>query len=231
MKKEGPMKLLRAILLAAGLAGAARGGLVINELHYDNVGVDVGEFIEVVTEPSQRAGVLAGLDVLYLYNGGDGRVYRQANLEDFSFHGTWADGMDYYSQAFSGIQNGSPDGLALADHGSVVEFLSYEGSFVATDGPAAGLTSIDIGARESPLTLIGSSLQRMDFGGHWVLTEGTNTRGATNSCNTIPVPQALGLAVVGLAALTCILLKCLAHGEPHRAETDKPDRAPAQVRA
>jgi hypothetical protein len=224
------MKLLGAILLAAGLAGAAHAGMVINEFHYDNLGIDVGEFVEVVTEPSQRAGVLAGLDVLYLYNGDDGRFYRQANLQDFAFHGTLADGMDYYSQAISGIQNGSPDGLALADHGSVVELLSYEGSFVATDGPASGLTSIDVGARESSLTLIGSSLQRVDFGPQWVLTEGTNTRGAVNSSNTIPAPRALALAVVGLAALTCILFKCLSRREMHRAETDRPDPAPARVR-
>ncbi len=224
------MRLLRAFLLAAGVAGAARGGMVINEFHYDNLGIDVGEFVEVVTEPSQRAGVLAGLDVLYLYNGGDGRVYGQSNLQDFSFHGTLADGMDYYSQAFPGIQNGSPDGLALADHGSVLELLSYEGSFVATDGPATGLTSIDVGAREGPLTLIGSSLQRADFGVQWVGTEGARTRGGINSCNTIPVPQALGLAVVGLAALTCILFKCLSRGEPHRAETERSDPPRAQVR-
>jgi hypothetical protein len=48
-----------------------------------------------------------------------------------------------------GLQNGSPDGLALVAPGNVVvEFLSYEGTFNATNGPAAGMTSVDIGRLE-----------------------------------------------------------------------------------
>src|SRR5262249_60875337 len=48
-----------------------------------------------------------------------------------------------------GLQNGSPDGLALVDNlGNVVEFISYEGTFTATTGPAAGLTSVDVGVLE-----------------------------------------------------------------------------------
>ena len=39
----------------------------------------------------------------------------------------------------SAIQNGAPDGMALVDaSGAVLELLSYEGSLLATDGPAAG---------------------------------------------------------------------------------------------
>ena len=49
-----------------------------------------------------------------------------------------------------GIQNGAPDGVALVDaDGDVVQFLSYEGSFTATSGPANGLTSTDIGVSQS----------------------------------------------------------------------------------
>ena len=44
----------------------------------------------------------------------------------------------------------SPDGIALVERlGQVVEFLSYEGVFAATSGPAAGMTSSDIGASQS----------------------------------------------------------------------------------
>ena len=36
---------------------------------------------------------------------------------------------------FVGMQNGAPDGLALVNgDGAVVEFVSYEGSFVASSG-------------------------------------------------------------------------------------------------
>jgi hypothetical protein len=47
-----------------------------------------------------------------------------------------------FSYPVNGIQNGSPDGIALVDPGSgVVHFPSYEGTFVAVGGPAGGLTS------------------------------------------------------------------------------------------
>ena len=54
--------------------------------------------------------------------------------------------IDYPS---NGLQNGSPDGIALVDAGNVlVEFLSYEGTFTGVGGPAAGMTSIDVGVSE-----------------------------------------------------------------------------------
>src|SRR5918992_634194 len=52
--------------------------------------------------------------------------------------------------AVAGLQNGPSDGLALIDpNGRVVQFLSYEGSFTATSGPAAGLVAQDIGVAEA----------------------------------------------------------------------------------
>ncbi len=40
-------------------------------------------------------------------------------------------------------------GIALIDaNGAVVQFQSYEGAFAATNGPAIGLTSVDIGVTE-----------------------------------------------------------------------------------
>ena len=54
--------------------------------------------------------------------------------------------VDYPS---NGIQNGSPDGIALVDaSGAVMQFLSYEGTLTAVGGPADGLTSTDIGVSE-----------------------------------------------------------------------------------
>lgn len=65
-----------------------------------------------------------------------------------------------YGLAFSGLQNGSPDGLALIDgSGTVVQFISYEGSFVATSGPANGMISVDIGVSEESSTAVGDSLR------------------------------------------------------------------------
>ncbi|MGH9272449.1 MAG: hypothetical protein ACRDZ2_14370, partial [Ilumatobacteraceae bacterium] len=59
----------------------------------------------------------------------------------------------------NGIQNGNPDGVALVDPTqTVVQFLSYGGTFTAGGGPAAGLTSIDIGVAEPGTTPAGQSL-------------------------------------------------------------------------
>ena len=65
----------------------------------------------------------------------------------------------------TGIQNGSPDGIALVDDlGSVVQFLSYESSFTAMSGVAEGMISSDIGVAETSSTSPGYSLQLMGTG-------------------------------------------------------------------
>ena len=136
------------------------GPLWVNEVHYDNDGADVGEGVEVAGP--------AGTDLsgwtLALYNGADGAVYRTVALagvvpDQGGGHGAvWV--------AVDGVQNGSPDGLALVDPaGAVVQFLSYEGTLTATDGPAAGRTSVDVGVAEGPGTPAGWSLQLADGAG------------------------------------------------------------------
>lgn len=128
----------------------------INEFHYDDAGADEGEFIEV-------AGT-AGTDLtnwtLELYNGNDGKVYNTINL------GTLRvtidnEGNGYGAVSFSapGLQNGSPDGIALVNNGSVIEFISYEGSLTATDGPASGMSSQNVNVSENEVAE-GMSLQR-----------------------------------------------------------------------
>lgn len=126
----------------------------INEIHYDNDGADVSEAIEL-------AG-LANIDLagwqLVLYNGNGGAVYDTINLSGIIPNQD--DGYGTISFNRVGIQNGSPDGIALVNaQGEVIQFLSYEGSFVATNGPAAGLTSIDIGVAEATTSPAGFSLQ------------------------------------------------------------------------
>ena len=71
---------------------------------------------------------------------------------------------DYYVWPVSGIQNGSPDGVALSENGNVIEFLSYEGPIMATNGTAAGTTSTDIGVEETGSETAGLSLQRVGDG-------------------------------------------------------------------
>jgi len=156
----------------------------INELHYDNDGTDTGEFFEI-------AGT-AGLDLsdwaVYGYNGNGGTVYATVNLS-----GTLSDQMGGYGTlAFdmAGMQNGSPDGLALVDDtGAVVLFISYEGALTATDGPADGMTSDDIGVSEPSTTSVGFSLQLGGTGTAyddftWQAAQ-ANTSGAVNTGQTL----------------------------------------------
>ncbi|WP_211242160.1 T9SS type A sorting domain-containing protein [Pontimicrobium aquaticum] len=151
----------------------------INELHYDNTGGDVNEFVEVV------ANFDASGYELVLYNGSNGTSYATKSL---SYQSTNS-GFNFYTADHSGIQNGAPDGIALVNGSDVIEFISYEGSFTALDGPANGMNSTDIGVSEGSgtssdgsLQLIGAGNKRADFA--WA-DPMTNTKGSVNNEQTL----------------------------------------------
>lgn len=152
----------------------------LNEIHYDNAGTDAGEFIEVRV----NAGADASALVLELYNGANGAVYGSYDLSAASM--TTDGSYDYYVWAFpaNGIQNGAPDGMAIAVEGTVVEFLSYEGTMTATSGLAAGMTSTDIGVSEASDTALGLSLSRLADGSWQEAYD--ETPGAENA--VLPLP-------------------------------------------
>ena len=58
----------------------------------------------------------------------------------------------------NGIQNGGPDGIALANGTTLVQFLSYEGVFAGVGAPVNGQTSTDIGVSENGSEPLGGSL-------------------------------------------------------------------------
>ena len=137
----------------------------ISEIHYDNTGTDAGEAIEI-SGPSGTS--LAGWSIV-LYNGSPTNrgTYGTTNLTQTITASCGDRGVVVVTYPANGIQNGGagaagePDGVALVDGaGQVVEFLSYEGSFVAANGPAAGLTSTNINAFEAGTEPAGQSLKR-----------------------------------------------------------------------
>jgi len=151
-----------------------------SEIHYDNVGTDVGEAIEVEGPVGTD---LTGWTVV-LYDGNGGKVYGTRTLSGSIPATCGTRGVVVLTYPQDGIQNG-PDGMALVDaSGTVVEFLSYEGTVTATGGSASGKTSTDIGVSESSAA-IGQSLQR-DSSNHWQLA--TATFGACNATGTAPPP-------------------------------------------
>ncbi|MFO7895620.1 MAG: FlgD immunoglobulin-like domain containing protein [Candidatus Cloacimonadales bacterium] len=138
----------------------------INEFHYDNEGTDVDEFIEIVFEMAPGDD-LADYEI-FLYNGSNNGTYDSVNLADFTA-GDVVEGFSFFYKVFpsNGIQNGAPDGIALAYAGSLVQFISYEGTMTGADGPAAGVMSEDIGVEESSSTPIGYSLQLTGTGAQY----------------------------------------------------------------
>ena len=161
------MKRKIAAVLSVLFASATQASSVfINEIHYDNAGTDVGEFVEIAAPQGTN---LDGWS-LVLYNGSNGTTYNTASLSGIIANESNGYGFFTVSYPSNGVQNGAPDGAALIDaSGRVVQFLSYEGSFSATNGPASGLSSVDIGVRQvgtpigESLQLIGSGAEYADF--------------------------------------------------------------------
>lgn len=188
-----------ALLASAQVAQSA----FINEVHYDNAGPDVGEGVEI-------AGI-AGLSLdgwsLLLYNGSNGSVYATATLSGVLDDEGAGYGALYFDIA--GLQNGGPDGIALVDtRGEVHELLSYEGSFVATDGAAAGMTSEDMGVFEPTNSPAGFSLQRTgsgtrpgDFSWSGPRQASAGMLNAGQHFAPVPLPAALPLLLSALGLL------------------------------
>ena len=191
--ERGIARLLVAVMLLTmvPLSGVppvlAQGTAVfINEIHYDNDGTDANEGIEVAGP--------AGTDLtgwsLVLYNGSTGEAYNTRDLSGVLPDQENGFGTAVFFYAVNGIQNGEPDGLALVGPGAVVvQFLSYEGAFTAVDGPAAGMTSTDIGVDEPGTTPPGESLQLVGEGSvyedfDWNEVTLLNTFGTVNTGQT-----------------------------------------------
>ena len=155
---------LRAVFLPAillGLTQSAAAQVFINEIHYDNDGGDTGEAIELAGS--------AGTDVtgwsIVRYNGNGGAPYGTDLLSGVLVNQQGGFGTLVIDYPSNGLQNGSPDGVVLVDAGgTVIQFLSYEGTFTAVGGPADGMTSDDIGVTEAGTTPIGQSLQLIGTG-------------------------------------------------------------------
>lgn len=192
------------LALLAPLLTATANAAFINELHYDNAGTDVGEGVEI-------AG-LAGLDLdgysLQFYNGSSGSVYRSVTLSGVITD--QANGFGTLFFAVTGLQNGAPDGVALtSSDGTVLQFLSYEGAFVASEGPAAGLLSTDIGVAQDGTGAAGQSLQLVGLGLNYTdftwaqagASYGTPNSGQLFGNAAVPLPAALPLLVSGIAIL------------------------------
>lgn len=150
------MKKLYSLGIALLFAFSALGqtSVFINEIHYDNDGSDVGEGVEI----AGPAGTDLSTYTLTFYNGNNNAVYNTVALSGIiPDEGGVGYGAIWF--AISGIQNGDPDGIALDNNGTLIQFLSYEGAFIAIGGAANGVSSTDIMVGEGGGTAVGESLQ------------------------------------------------------------------------
>ena len=186
----------------------------INEFHYDNVSTDVGEFIEVVVQDAGNYD-LAEFTV-YLYNGTSSvrAPYDQVTLDMFSPGETVGAFTTFcYNFPSNGIQNGAPDGFCLTfgtDTELVLQFISYEGSFEALGGPAATMTSVDIGVAETSSTPEGYSLQLQGEGSAYAdftwASEMPATNCTANTGQTLVSPVATPISDWALAIGILLIL-------------------------
>lgn len=171
----------------------------ISEVHYDNAGADVGEFV-AVTGPQ-------GLDLngweIALYNGSNGSVYGV-----LPWTGQLLAGSDDVIEAYwpaTGLQNG-PDAIALiSDSGTVADFIAYEQAVTANDGAAAGATARLLPLSEGGSTVAGDSLQRVGALSEWLWIAGASSPGVVNpglqlpQVVAVPLPTVLGLWLIAVA--------------------------------
>jgi hypothetical protein len=134
---------------------------------------------------------------IYYYNGSNGQSYATSSLSGVAP----PSGASVVSVNQAGIQNGGSDGFALVDNNNnVVQFISYEGTVTATNGPASGMISTDVGVQETSSTPIGHSLQLAGSGCSYgdfswqnpaSNTEGRVNNGQTFNCqsNVVPTPS------------------------------------------
>lgn len=197
------------LLLLALVSVTAQADMWINEIHYDNTGADVNQFIEVViTNDSSVAPPDLGTISLELYDSATGTTYDQVLLTDAAIQVTTTAFANFYLWEPVDIQNGAGDAVALNQGIFPMQFLSWEGTMTATGGFAAGFTSTDIGVSQTDaplgrsIGLIGNGTTYNEFtwSGDMPFTQGAINQGQSFGM-TVPEPSSMLLWLAGSVAL------------------------------
>jgi uncharacterized protein len=116
------LKRVMVLALAVAPTAWAQTPVFINEIHYDNTGTDTGEAVEIAGPADTD---LSGWNVV-LYNGNGSASYDTDPLPTPIPDAGNGFGFVTVTYPSNGIQNGSPDGIALVDKdGVVIQFLCY----------------------------------------------------------------------------------------------------------
>jgi len=146
---------LGASTASSVVAIGSGGGLVLNEVDYDNVGTDTAEYVEILNAGPTPID-LTGYQ-LVLVNGSGNAVYKTYELGPGTLAAgqylvlgsqsalasvpagvatiSFGTGSDY-------VQNGAPDGLAIINTNTLVDALSYEGAMTMVTISGLGTVSL-----------------------------------------------------------------------------------------
>jgi uncharacterized protein len=156
-----------------------------------------------------------------LYNGANGQSYNVRALSGVipDLHNGF--GTLLFIYPVNGIQNGSPDGVALVNGDTLVQFLSYEGIFTAVGGPADGVASTDTGVIETGSEPLGQSLQLHGSGS--IYQDFTWAGPSPISPGAVNAEQTFQLSANGPIVTTCPTELITTAGTPAMAEIGATD--------
>lgn len=163
----------------------------INEIHYENISNDTLEGYEIAGD----AGTNLACYRVYLQSATTGTpVYDIDTLSGVIPNQSGCGyGTVWFAKPSGGLQNG-PDAIVLEyaptatqcgvnNQDTIIQFLSYEGSFTSTSGRTNGLTSTNISVSETSSAAVGSSLQLQGVGTSF--SQFTWAGSGTNTYDTI----------------------------------------------
>ncbi len=172
-------------------SGASLPTVWINEIHYDNSGTDVNEFVEI----AGTAGINLSDYAIIRFNGSNpsAAVIYSTPAQITTLTGTMpnqSNGFGTFAIYYpvDGLQNGPNDGIALVklSTSTVIQLLSYEGAFTVATGQAwaSGQTSVNLPFSEDgtiangSIKLAGSGNKYSDF--TWQSQTATANPGSIN---------------------------------------------------
>ncbi len=207
------------VILTLSTFSTAHATLLINEIDYDQQGIDTAEFIELYN-PGPEPVPLTGYR-LDLINGATATIYRSFNLTGYTLAaggyfvicGNASTVVNCTLDAGIGrnmIQNGSPDGLALFNGSTLIDALSYEGVIPGITEGARGAPA-DEGSGTLGIGRRAGHRERNDNGADFVpgcITPGaanTTDRGeCTATLGTVPQPPIAWLLASGLLGMLAV---------------------------
>ena len=169
------VKFLLAMFIASAMSSISMADHIwVNEFHYDNVGADSGEFIEIGVRTPNLSGVPFSDYAVEFYDDDGTLRTTTTTLDEFDVINEFtvvnpnsADELITLYSLDVVLQN-STEGFAIVNDATGVvvpgSFYSYEGVITATEGSAIGLTSLDVGVVEGGTTPVGTSISAIGTG-------------------------------------------------------------------